>query len=126
MTDHGSLSQKIAGAFALDMQRRAMALMHSSPRIRAAEYLEAKLRDYGLQAAAVGHVSMADVPEVCVHVVAEAAEAEAVDCLVIHDISFDRTKVPGQEATHYDCCVSSYNVTLVVVPPHRMTMQEAA
>lgn len=120
------LSEKIANAVAVDMHMRAMALINAGPRIRAAEYLETKLRDAGLAAEAVGEVALHNAIAVQVHVLVRASEAEVVDALLAHNIFFDRHVVRGQIAAHYDCNVGSYNVAMLVTPPNVKQIREAA
>ena len=118
-----SLSERISNTIASDMYQRAMAMINSGPKIRAAEYLEARLQAAGLNAQAMGHVGLHNAVTISVHVVCHAAEHEVADVMMAHDIPFDRTIVRGQEAVHFDCNVGSYNIVLLVMTPQRGGME---
>jgi hypothetical protein len=118
------LSEKIANVVAIDMHHRAMALINAGPKIRSAEYLETKLRASGIEAHAVGDVSLHNAPSISVHVVASGPEAEVMDALFAHDIFFNRVKVRGQEVIHFDCSVGSYTVVLLLHPTEPVRVRE--
>jgi hypothetical protein len=118
------LSQQITAELAVRNQQEMLALMAAAPRMRMAEYLEAKLQAAGMTASAIGR--MVGGADVAVHVVAHAAPERISDTLCVHDITFDITRVPGQSALHYDCCVGSHNVLLLVLPPVDSLLEQVA
>lgn len=122
-----TLSEKIANVVAIDMHQRAMALIHAGPKIRACEYLETKLRQNGIEAHAVGDVSLRNGAAISVHVVAQAPEAAVMDALFAHDVFFNRVRVKGQDCVHFDCNIGSYTVVLLLHPTEPATrVREAA
>jgi hypothetical protein len=120
------LSEKIANVVAIDMHHRAMALINAGPKIRAAEYLETRLRESGIEAHAVGDVSQHNALTISVHVVAAAPEAHLMDALFAHDVFFNRVKVRGQDVIHFDCNIGSYTVVLLLHPTEVVRVREAA
>ena len=112
----GTLSEKISHAIAVDMHHRAMALIKAGPKVRAAEYLEERLRNFGIHAEAQGEVDLANGPAVRVHVVAAAEPRRVGEALAAIGCYYETMSVRGQLAQHFDAHVSGQSVSLLVTP----------
>ncbi len=117
---HTSLSGRIAGTLAEQQRTQTLALFEAAPKIRAAEHLERILRKYGIEAAAEGHVIGSIVST---HVLALGGERKVAKALALAGISFDRCQVRGQDAVHFDCCLGTYTVTVLCLPPEHAESQ---
>lgn len=113
-----SLSQQLSQQCAGRAHAQAVALMDAVPRIRAAEEIEAALRNQGIEAAARG--TIADT-HVAVDVLAVASVVEVSHALIAEEISFAlQQHAPSvfwpDCGSAIDCYMGSTVVRLIVIP----------
>lgn len=82
---------------ALNLHRQLRALSQMSSPIRAAEILETRLKQHGMEASAVGVVGVLGAS---VHVVVQADPRQVAHVLAAHSYAFDRDLARDDALTH--------------------------